>query len=1656
FAFQEETAPPRFGDLEIEPLGLHPGSAQVDLTLVTSARPGGLGVAWEYSTELFDATRIARMTHCFEHLLTAAVADPELPVGRLPMLAAAERFQLLSELSTRPAAAPPPAPIHEAVARVAERRPHAVAVEMATAAISFGELERRSERLARRLRALGAGPEVVVALGLERGPEVVVAMLAILKAGAVYLPLELDDPEPRTAFMLQDSGARLLVTRESLRARFDAVADGAIVLTVDGADASGETAPLAAPSDPRQLAYVIYTSGSTGRPKGVAVPHGPAAAHFELWRQEQRLDADDRVCQFASFAFDASLEQTLPTLLAGACLVLRDREIPAAEDFVRWSEERRLSVIYLPAAYWRQVTEAWRKSAAGSPGRGVRLVNPGGDVMAPESAGRFHSSPLAGARLLNGYGPTEGVVTAATYEVPGRSCGERRGERIPIGRPFRQRSIYVLDRGGEPAPLGGWGELCIGGGLLARGYLGRPRQTAERFVPDPFSDRCGARSYRTGDLASFKPCGNLDFLGRLDHQVKVRGFRIELGEVEAALTRLPEVRHAAVVTSPAASGTRRLIAYYVPAGEPPEPLELRRQLQDSLPAHMVPAQILELAELPLTASGKVDRRALPETATETATETAAPANRTEEILAAAWAEILGQPRVGVHDDFFTLGGDSILSLQIISRVRAAGLRLTPAQFFSYPTVAQLAAVAEEMAEERVVEVEGTGPMGLLPIQHWFFEQGFAEPHHWNQAVMLEVDFALDAGWLRHALAITTDHHQALRLTFARERESWRQVPQPPPASDRVPLTCADLSALPASARETAVTELAARTQASLDFEHGPLWHLALIRQRPRQPDRLLLVFHHLIMDGVSWRIVIGDLLTIYEQLVAGRTPALPPPSTSLRTWVAGLSEIADSDRLRAELPHWSSTGEPMADPLPADHPQGRDTVAVSSAVTVRLDARQTRRLLTEAPRAYHTQINDLLLTALVQACGRRNGGRLLVELEGHGREDLLPGVDLSRTVGWLTAKFPVRLDLSALADPTAPGEALKTVKEQLRRVPRRGIGFGLLAYLGQRPEVVERLRDLPPPAVTFNYLGRFDEGFDSSRTVRFLAGGAGPECGPANRLPRPLEVVGMVVDGELELRFTFSAERYRRATIETLARDYASALDHLVEHCVSREVPSFTPSDFPLAELDPKTLDRLAESFPDLTDLYPISPVQSGMLFHSLAAPESGVYIEQLVCELEGRLDVDTFRAAWQGVMDQHAILRTAFAWDGVDEPLQVLVADAEPQLEVLDWRRLPAAEQQEQLEQWLIRDRRRGFDARQAPLMRLFLARLGERHLAFVWTIHHLLIDGWAEPIVLQDFFALYQALEHQREISLPRRRPYRDYIAWLGEQDTDAARRFWQESLAGFRRPNRLPRDPAAAGHGHVEQELRLPAAKTAALGELCRRHGLTLNTVIGGLWALRLAHACDARDVVLGLTISGRPADLAGAEEMVGMFINTLPLRAQIQPAAAAVPWLRDLQGQTARLLEYGFSSLVEVQKASEVPSGEPLFETIVVLMNLPRDFSARRPEDSAESRLLSVRGIEQTNYPLTLTAWTEDQLLLQINYDTECFEPQTVQAMLEDLEILASALSEQPETNLEELFEKLAAAEGKRRRDQAERLRTLRQRAFQGLRRRPGQQPREEAR
>ncbi|WP_416061115.1 non-ribosomal peptide synthase/polyketide synthase [Rhodococcus indonesiensis] len=1633
-------------DLTVDALDADAPVAKFDLQLTMGENPtagpdpAGMTGAFTFATDLFDADTVTTFAERFVRLLTAVTTDPARPVGDLDLLDPTER----------PAPAPRAGRHAETLTAVFARSvaagPDTVAItaptDPATPALTYRELAARARRLARALVAHGAGPDRLVAVAVPRSTDLIVTLLAVLETGAGYLPVDVSYPPERLAFLFDDARPVCIVTTTATTAALPA--GDTPMLLLDTPDTAARLADLPdgpltdadrlGALHPDHTAYVIYTSGSTGRPKGVVVPHRNVVTLLAETQGRFGFDEHDVWTMFHSYAFDFSVWELWGALAYGGRLVVVDHHTARSpEAFLDLLRREHVTVLNQTPTAFYQLIEADR--AAGDHALSLRYVVFGGEALDLAQLERWYRRhPDTAPALVNMYGITETTVHV-TLQPLDRQFAATASASV-IGDAIPGLTVHVLDRRLHPVPPGVIGEMYVSGEQAARGYLGRPDLTAARFVADPFTGP-GARMYRTGDLARRRRDGRLEYLGRSDFQVQLHGFRIELGEVEAALLRCPGVARAVVVLHRDERAADRLVGYVVPqTGATVDVAATLEQVAGGLAAYMVPATLVVLDTLPVTATGKLDRRALPDPdfgALVTATR--APAGHLERQLVELFAQVLGLDTVGVDDSFFALGGDSIMSIQLVSRARAAGIELSPRDVFERKTPAALAAVAT-LGDGPAVLAElpgrGVGAVPLTPIVRWMLERG-GSIDRYSQAALLRLPAGLDRATLTATLQAVLDRHDILRARLVPDVDDpagvGLQVRGPGAVTadtliHRVPVTTAadtdDFFALAAAELDAAADRL--DTAAGILLQ--AVWFDAAAGS-----GRLLLVVHHLAVDGVSWRILVPDLAAAWAAARHGTAIEDTPAGTSVRRWAHALVDAAHRADRVAELDRWTTILD-GDDPLLGDRPLDPvvDTNATVRTVATDLPADVTAALLTTVPGAFHGTVNDGLLTALALAvtAWRRDRGTVtddvLIGLEGHGRETAVaPGADLSHTVGWFTTIHPVRLDLSdvdlpdALAGGDAAGAAVKAVKEQLAAVPDHGIGFGLLRYLNA--DTAARLRTHPAPQISFNYLGRLTPAVADTDTPwlpvdAFDRGGAQSPDMPAAAVVDINAVTVPTPDGPV-LRATWSYPQHLLADtdVAALTERWAAAAAALARHVHRPHAGGLTPSDVPLVALDQPALDRLERHYRGaghdggLATVWPVAPLQAGLLFHALLAEQSAdAYVVQLVLDLHGTVDPDRLHRAAQLLLDRHPNLRAAFADDGSGGFVQVVPARVDLPWTVLDLTGLDDPDRQ--AARLLDEDRRTRFDTAVAPLLRATLVRVAVDRYRLALTNHHILLDGWSTPLLVKDLLLLYAT--DGDTASLGRPRSYGDYLQWLAGQDTDAAADAWAHALAGLDEPTLLAPTHRPGRTAAVSQDLDLdlPGGLAARLDAVAADRGVTVNTVVQTAWALVLGALTGRDDVVFGATVSGRPPQVTGIESMVGLFINTVPVRVTVRPAETLGALLDRVQAEQAAMLDHHHIGLSAIERRVGAAAG---FDTLTVFESYPVDRAGLTEDtDIAGMRVAGISGHDATHYPLSIVAHPAGSgdtatLHLRLKYLPEVFDRATVETVAHRVEKVLTALA-----------------------------------------------------
>jgi amino acid adenylation domain-containing protein/non-ribosomal peptide synthase protein (TIGR01720 family) len=1605
------------GDLQVTAIPVDTHTARMDLSFslaesfTATGEPAGIGGTVEFRTDVFDAGSIDTLTERLRRVLAAMTADPGQRLSSIDVLDPDERdrLELIGNWELLSAPAPPPVSVPAVFADHVARIPDAPAISCGERAWTYREVDDAASRLAHVLAGQGAGPGQCVALLLERSAEAVVAMLAVLKTGAAYLPMDPAHPDVRIAFMIADAAPAAAITTAGLRSRLA----GFDLPIIDVNDPAVDTQPSAALPAPAadDIAYIIYTSGTTGVPKGVAVTH-QNLTHL-VPSTPTTLPAERVWTQCHSYAFDFSVWEIWAALLGGGRLVVVPEEVAgSADDFHALLVREHVTVLTQTPSAVGVLSPQGLDSVA---------LLLGGEACPAEIVDQW----APGRVMINAYGPTEATVYASMSVPLTAGSGA-----APIGAPVSTAALFVLDEWLRPVPAGVVGELYVAGRGVGCGYLRRSDLTAARFVACPFGGS-GTRMYRTGDLVSWSADGQLQYLGRADEQVKIRGYRIELGEIQTALAALDGVEQAVVIAREDRPSDKRLVGYVTESVTGTiDPAGVRAALAERLPAYMLPAAVTVLDALPLTVNGKLDIRALPAPDYQDGERYRAPTDAIEEILAGIYAQVLGLEQVGIDDSFFDLGGDSISSMQVVARARAAGVVCRPRDIFVEQTVARVAQIAGVTDDGAGPFDEGVGPVLTTPIMRWLHTVD-GQGDQFNQTMVVQAPAGATHTDVVVLLQALLDRHAMLRLRVDDDASGW---------SLHVP----ESGAVEADSCVESVDVLTDEALVHARSRLNPADGVMLSAVWAADSAQLAVIIHHLGVDAVSWRILLEDLNIGWVQHSNGQPVTLPTTGTSFARWAAVLADYAQAAAVVDQAGSWEHvTATPAA--LPAPRPE--DTYAAAGHLKASLDAETTRQLLSEVPAAFHAGIGDILLIAYALAWTEYLDARdaaIGIDVEGHGRnEDLAPDVDLSRAVGWFTTKYPVALNIGGLrwaqvkAGDAALGPLIKSAKEQLRALPD-GLTYGLLRYLNTDVELAG-----PDPTIAFNYLGRLaTAAVDLPKNLWRVSQDGMSAADAATAVPMALghtvELNAATVDTDsgptLHADWIWAPSVLDRDQIGRLSRLWFEALAGICAH-VAHGGGGLTPSDIAPARLTQQQIDELQHQH-RIADVLPLTPMQQGLLFHASTTRGShdDIYAMQLDLTVTGPLDPLRLRDAVQAVVNRHPNLAARFC-DQYDQPVQIIPAEpvvpwryvdlsennhadeqihsgraadrgavCEPAYDptqtitadpVAPWRyvELDAGdiEVNEQIRRVCAAERAAVCDLATPPAFRVALIRTAIDRHRIVLTNHHIVLDGWSLPILARDIFAGYYG--HR----LPAAASYRRFVTWLADRDRAAAHEAWREVLDGFDTPT-LVGPPGRLSLGpRGTTSVQVSAETTLALGELARSCHTTVNTVLQAAWAQMLMWLTGQHDVVFGTAVSGRPTDVPGAESMVGLLINTVPVRARITPATTIAGLLDQLQSAYNHTLEHQHLALTEIHRAT---GHKNLFDTVFVFENYPIDPALFGTNGLA---ITEITGRENNHYPLAMVARPGHELGVRVEFDTDVFEAKRIEALTKRFRRVLAAMT-----------------------------------------------------
>ncbi|MCO7190826.1 non-ribosomal peptide synthetase [Pseudoalteromonas sp. XMcav2-N-2] len=1576
------------------PLDMH--SAKFDATFTLVEDEQGLGLAIEYNTQRFERDTIARfganlqgvMTQLLEHsaLAEVSVVAPQ-EQAQIARFSAAQTRYPVTDLATA---------FEQTAARFGDR----IAVNYEGEALSYRELNLRAEQVSASLLALNISAGDFVAINVERSLDLIASIIAVLKLGAAYIPLDTHVPQDRIATILEDVSVAAFIVDQTPSEIV--AASGAPWLALNelqkGEAADYDRAEILARRDSELPCYVIFTSGSTGRPKGVVVNHRNVVRLLKSNEQNYHFSEQDVFSLFHSYGFDVSVWEMWGALLYGGRIALVPQWVcRAPEQFDRFIHDQQVTILsQTPTAFLALMRahlshNQFRYDAL----RYVIFAGEKLDIMQLQPW--FERYPERQHRLINMYGITETTVHNTYREITAADLTSGVGN--VIGRQFDDLSIWVLNEQGEPQPLGVYGEMFVGGDGVTLGYLHRPELNAERFVTKQLDGR-EQRLYRSGDVAKWHPSGELVYRGRKDNQVKIRGFRIELGEIEAAFSALPQVEACEAMVWQRDEGDPCIVACLKMAATVDANIDeaaFKAKVQGRLPAYMIPAYLHAVNDFPLTSNGKADKKALLQQLQD---KLARPAPNTMAVhhskavpdalspLRTIWARVLKRNDFSDTDNFFTLGGDSISALEVVAAAAKQGIKLTAKQFMSNPTLAALAPLSDQLATAHNSVVQNYGQVPLTPIQQWFFAQQFTTPAGWDQSAIFALDLSIGQSELNAAVARLAEVYDLFHTRFSEQQGQqmqWLYDKQ----QNHAPLyqvIDAELHWQDEETRTQVLHEFANQVHQMVDPWQGcNLVFARICATHNEQPQQYLLVAcHHLLIDGVSWRLLMKDL----ADALANPDTKLTAPQSGYRQWAEHLVEQAQKPEVVSEIntywlsPKWQLSGVDEA--LQSDYEEN----LYGDATTVKhtLSSAATQALYKACQRMRCT-LEEYLIARLYQSLtGLLDTDALVLDLESHGRHSYDDQLDVSATAGWFTSIYPVLLQGKAQQT-----DLVGCIKEQLRAVPEQGLSYNLARYLSFDSALREQLSALPKAWLSFNFLGDFsaEDTPDALLSAPLHHLPLGDNAAPENNRPYLLEVIFWLDQGQLHSRLIVNPD-----LLAGPLNSLANTLWQTLETLQSSDDTHLWPSDFSANRLNQEAMGELTQALTEqqltlnnVDDVYPLTPVQQGIAFDTLADPGKGVYICQLYWTFTETLDEEAFVGAWQTLIDHNPILRTSFHFLSSGEHAQVVHTQMAPPLEHLDLT--GSVQQAEQIDLALTNSRYQEFNLAQPGQFRLQLIRLSEQRTLFCWTYHHIILDGWSQANLLQQLSAALKPGTQMRSLT-----PYREYVDLVAGRDQQAQQQFWQTYLAALPEQRKLLLAPPTPDETQSFDMLSetLSDEQFTRLREHAEQQGTTLNNLVQAAWALTLSAVCHSNQVVFGITVSGRPTDMTGILDMTGLFINTLPMIVDCQPRQTGSELVQQISDCQSALMSWQFSSAQEIKKWAQIDAEDDLYESILVFENYPVDEDMMRGDGLA---ICDLHARENTAFGLTLSVCPGDTLSLNLGYKTARYNRAGIQTLLDSL-------------------------------------------------------------
>ena len=1523
------------------------------------------------------------------HLLTLihnVIENPEKILVELQFLSPIEHHQLLAQASTFDADEPH---LHKTIAELfttqATKKPNAPAILFQGNRITYKELNQFADSLANVLLASCIKPKTPIAIFSHRCPEAIIAMLAIIKVGAFYVPINPDYPSERISFIIEDANIHCILMNDdhSLEKFHKSCANSkdfqCINVTEFMLTKNREANEVNIQGCAEDIAYLLYTSGSTGKPKGVLVPQKGLSRLVKMHGSIE-FCSQDYVVQLANLVFDAAMFEIWGGLLNGATLHIIDKETEF--DFYRLADSlsRNSSFLFMTPTVFKEVINVVPYAFDN-----LRILMLGGEAVRTSMVEALlirvknHNLNLI---VVNGYGPTENTAISTSYIINSDLCNST---IIPIGRPIAHTQTYVLDKYQQLLPSGVPGELCLGGTGVARGYLNRPLLSRDAFIDNPFSAKFSKKIYRSGDRVRWL-AGDLEFIGRNDSQIKIHGIRVELGEIEHRLLKYPMIKQTVVTCQTNQSMQSMLVAYVVPRNTVTLNINLVRQyLEQHLQTYMIPSNILVLDKLPVTINGKLDKTKLPTLNTnKNSYSYLAPKNHIEKCMVTIWRKIFNLRKVSLTDDYYRLGGDSITAMQISSQASKIGLKVKVRDILNYSTVGHLCKFIKPIKSTVIQhKLPYNNRVSLTPIQQWFFTRNLKAPNQFSNYVLLKSKVSLTIKQVEAVFSQLIKQHDMLRAYFYVENGSWRQ---------KISQYCV-MSKVSRFTFNSAQSEFeiwlklrAINLQKKLELSQPPLVKVAIIEGYQRT-THLLIIIHHLIIDGISWRVLIEDLAAYIHNLENNTKASVTTIANSYATWSNHLNKLAGTSAIKGTYDYWS-TAIPISYNLPLDYPRGKNTTVSESKTNINVDQSLTQLILKDIPEKHKIKPHEILIVALCYTLSLWSKQEdIYLDMEHHGREVVNETLELSQTIGWFTALFPVSIKVSTRI-PHNWEMLVKLVKSQLREVPNDGLSYGILRYLCKDKSLSGLLSSTSEAEISFNYLGQFP--LQENKILTMTDQPIYLVSGIENMRTHLFDIMAWVKAGVLTISWSYSRNCHNLKTIELLVGNLADNIKVLTQALHAATYPWTIPQDYPFSELRQRNLDKLIQHYPKLSNILPLSPIQQGLLFHKTCEDHDFAYHIQVRWHDPRVLDLKYYKLAWEHILARFEVLRAQFIWNDLEKPVQVINSSVQLPWKVYDLEELSAKNQQLRITAIINQDKKQTFDLSKAPLMRITVFSLTHDNHIIIWTHHHILLDGWSLNLVLNDLYEIYEAYIKNNQARLQTTPSYSAYIRSIQQSNKRYAKRFWVSYFKGYSNIGSLPLIKTAGSlatqvNPKMESEtLALSQLMTKSLKAFTVRSKVTLSTVTQFAWVILLYRYTHLKDIITGITLSTRSKDHSDIEQLVAPLINTLPFQFTIKLKETIREGLERIKYMMQEFIKYNETALIHIKSWLAKEKTNIIFNSLFVFENYPLEIRHLHISD------LTIE--DYTHYPLTMVVRPDRTLKLKLLFDNSIYKRSSAKQML----------------------------------------------------------------